>query len=152
MLVRQQLMSGGGGNADYRRRSYHELSDIDRIEQQHSSGNSRNFQHSGRKAMAPAEQVMAHAGNRIAYKHIPDPHRYPGLDRDNAARMNPMAAPLPFKAGGGSAAYHHFRSGPHSFDRPAMYRHSYADPSPPGANFPRVVAAGRFGLASLKPY
>ena len=164
LLVRQQLVAGGGGGgaADYRRRSYHELSDVDRIDQQHNnnSNNSRNFQHSGRKAttaLVAAEQMVVSSG-RTAYKHIPEPHRYPGLDRDNAPRMNPLA-PLPFKPSGPVPFHHHpnHRSGPLSFDRPAMYRHSYADPSPPGANFPRVAAGppaggGRFGLASLKPY
>jgi hypothetical protein len=167
LLIRQQLVAGGSG--DYRRRSYHELSDIDRIDQQqqpHSgaaANNSRNFQHSGRKIAEPTPIVVhghshghGHVGPvRNVYKQIPESHRYPGLDRDNAAaRMNPLA-PLPFKAGGPAAFHHHHpRGGPLSFDRPAMYRHSYADPSPPG--FSRGVTAaaagGRFGLASLKPY
>jgi hypothetical protein len=170
LLIRQQLVAGGGGGSggDYRRRSYHELSDIDRIDQQqhhhHGGGghNSRNFQHSGRKATTPAEAsptaaMIVHGRN--GYKHIPEPHRYPGLDRDNAARMNPLG-PLPFKPAAAAVFHHNHRSGPLSFERPAMYRHSYADPSPPGvAVFPRGVVTGgppaiggRFGLASLKPY
>ena len=50
--------------------------------------------------------------------------------------------------------------GPRSFDhpgsRPAMFRHSYAEPSGSSGGFARVSPAphghGRFGLASLKPY
>ena len=80
--VRKQYDQG----QDYRRRSYHELSDIDKIDP-----TSRNFQHSGRKV--PAEPIGLPSRvprNMAAYKQIPDQQRYPGLDRENS-RINPLA-------------------------------------------------------------
>ena len=132
---------------DYRRRSYHELSDIDKLEP------SRNFQHSGRK-MPVGEPIglPSRNGRNLPhnYRQLPEQQRFPGLDRENS-RMN--LGPLPFKPG-------HVSRGPplpfdHPANRPAMFRHSYAEPNPP-QSFARVSpgphGAGRFGLASLKPY
>ena len=137
-------------NNDYRRRSYHELSEVDKID--HAAA-ARNFQHSGRKMCPdpiglPARGARGQAGYRI----IPDQQRYPGLDRENS-RHGPTA----FK----NTLYHPNSSGPpargpRSFDhpasRPAMFRHSYAEPSPMHHQYPPGHPHGRFGLASLKPY
>ena len=93
-------------NTDYRRRSYHELSDVDKLDV-----TARNFQHSGRK-MCPDPLGLPSRPYRI----IPDQQRFPGLDRDNSRQ--------PFK----NTLYHPSRT-PRSFDsRPAMLRHSYAEP------------------------
>jgi len=144
-------------NTDYRRRSYHELSDIDKLE--HSP---RNFQHSGRKVSAepiglPSRTSRMPEHSPRGYKQLPDQQRYPGLDRETA-RPNPLT-PAPFK----NTLYHPNPNlpgrGPRSFDhpsaRPAMFRHSYAEPTAP-SSFARVSPGphghGRFGLASLKPY
>ena len=147
---------------DYRRRSYHELSgDIDKLD-------ARNFQHSGRKVAGeplglpiinPRSYKPLPETPR-AYKPLPEPprnykplpehQRYPGLERENS-RLN--LGPAPYKSAGYPA-----RNGPLPFDhpgnRPAMYRHSYAETSTP-SSFARVSPSplgGRFGLASLKPY
>ena len=136
---------------DYRRRSYHELSDIDKLEP------SRNFQHSGRKVPTAVGEPLglpSRTGRNLPpnYRQLPDQQRYPGLDRENS-RIN--LGPLPFKPG-----FVNRGGGPplpfdHPANRPAMYRHSYAEPNPP-QSFARVSpsphGAGRFGLASLKPY
>ena len=144
-------------NTDYRRRSYHELSDIDKLD--HSP---RNFQHSGRKVSAepiglPSRTSRMPEHSPRGYKQLPDQQRYPGLDRETA-RPNPLAQ-SPFK----TPMYHPNPNlpsrGPRSFDhpstRPAMFRHSYAEPTAP-SGFARVSPGphghGRFGLASLKPY
>ena len=142
-------------NTDYRRRSYHELSDIDKLEHSH-----RNFQHSGRKVAAepiglPSRTARMAEQPARGYKHLPDHQRFPGLDRDTA-RPSPLTQG-PFK----TSLYHpNTNRGPRSFDhpstRPAMFRHSYAEPSPPIPGYTRLSPTphghGRFGLASLKPY
>ena len=157
-------------NTDYRRRSYHELSDVDKLDH----AGARNFQHSGRKlcpepiGLVPSRTSRGPGGYRL----IPDQQRYPGLDRENSRHVS--GGPVPFK----NTLYHPNNNvssrGPRSFDhpgsRPAMYRHSYAEPSlhgpPPhmvtrGSHVPPHVSHvsqspagphGRFGLASLKPY
>ena len=95
-------------NTDYRRRSYHELSEVDKLDV-----TARNFQHSGRK-MCP--EPLGLPSNVRPYRIIPDQQRYPGLDRDSSRQ--------PFK----NTVYHPSRA-PRSFDsRPAMVRHSYAEP------------------------
>ena len=144
-------------NTDYRRRSYHELSDVDRLEHQ------RNFQHSGRKVSGEAVGLGGRQPHRMPqdrpYKQAGE--HYPGMQ---APRPKPLA-PIPYKntiypPGGAMAGPRDPRDprGPRSFDhpssRPAMFRHSYAEPT--GSSFARVSPAphghGRFGLASLKPY
>jgi len=95
-------------NTDYRRRSYHELSDIDKLE--HSP---RNFQHSGRKVAAepiglPSRTARMPEQLPRGYKHLPDQQRFPGLDRDSA-RPNPLTQG-PFK----NTLYHpNTNRGPH---------------------------------------
>ena len=179
--LHQHDSSAGGGGPDYRRRSYHELSDIDKLE---ASAAARNFQHSGRKMItAGGGDPFGNPGPRgykplpdpptpRAYKPLPDPprasykplpdhppppaqqQRYPGLERENS-RIN--LGPLPYKGPGGGFQS---RGGPpplpfdHPASRPAMYRHSYAENTNP-SSFARVSPSplgGRFGLASLKPY
>merc|ERR1712227_431677 len=152
-------------NTDYRRRSYHELSDVDKLD--HAAA--RNFQHSGRKICPdpiglPSRTPRGHP--QAGYRLIPDQQRYPGLDRDNSRHV-------PFK----NTMYHPHSNvaprGPRSFDhpgsRPAMFRHSYAEPTAHGPlPHPHMVSRvphvsphvsqsppgpqGRFGLASMKPY
>ena len=89
-------------NTDYRRRSYHELSDVDKLDV-----TARNFQHSGRK-MCPDPLGLPSRPIR-PYRIIPDQQRFPGLDRDSSRQ--------PFK----NTLYHPSRA-------PAMLRHSYAEP------------------------
>merc|ERR1719500_222947 len=100
--------------------------------------------------------------NSRGYKQLGDLQRgYTGLDRE-PPRSKPLG-PIPYK----NTMYHpgpmpmaRDPRGPRSFDhpgsRPAMFRHSYAEPSGGGSSFARVSPAphnhGRFGLASLKPY
>jgi len=118
-------------NTDYRRRSYHELSDIDKIDH-----HARNFQHSGRKMCPepiglPSRASRAHV-QQNGYRLIPDQQRYPGLDRDNSRQShvpqfkNTVYHPNSHVSPAGP------RVGPRSFDhpgsRPAMFRHSYAEP------------------------
>ena len=98
-------------NTDYRRRSYHELSDVDKLDMA-----ARNFQHSGRKMCPEPLGLGPRPTNVRPYRIIPDQQRYPGLDRDTSRQ--------PFK----NTIYHPSRT-PRSFDnRPAMLRHSYAEP------------------------
>ena len=147
--------------ADYRRRSYHELSDVDKLDHQ-----ARNFQHSGRKMAPDPLGLPARMPHRMpseppgrGYKPLAELQRYPGLDRPNDQRAKPLAAgpykntlypsgPLPRGDPRGPRSFDHPGS------RPAMFRHSYAEPTQ--ASFARVSPAphshGRFGLASLKPY
>ena len=157
-------------NTDYRRRSYHELGDIEKLDHAHGPG-ARNFQHSGRRMNPepiglPSRAPRGHAGpgpRGPGYRLLPDGQRFPGLDRDNSRPLPGYPGhPPPFK----NTAYHPGQGqggGPRSFDhgggagaRPAMFRHSYAEPSGAGSSFARVSPAphnhGRFGLASLKPY
>ena len=89
-------------NTDYRRRSYHELSDVDQLDM-----TARNFQHSGRK-MCPDPLGLPSRPVR-PYRIIPEQQRFPGLDRDTSRQ--------PFK----NTLYHPSRA-------PAMLRHSYAEP------------------------
>ena len=155
-------------NTDYRRRSYHELGDIEKLDHAHGPG-ARNFQHSGRRMNPdpiglPSRAPRGHPGP--GYRLLPDGQRFPGLDRDNSRPVPGYPGHLPpFK----NTVYHPGQGqgrGPRSFDhggplpgpgaRP-MFRHSYAEPSPlPPQHFSRVSpsphALGRFGLSSLKPY
>ena len=151
-------------NMDYRRRSYHELSDVDKLDHQ-----ARNFQHSGRKVPAEPLGLPSRLPHRMpqeppsrGYKQLGEVQRgFTGLDRE-PPRSKPLG-PVPYK----NTMYHpgpmplpRDPRGPRSFDhpgsRPAMFRHSYAEPSGAGSSFARVSPAphnhGRFGLASLKPY
>ena len=150
------------GPADYRRRSYHELSEVDKLDPPMS----RNFQHSGRKQMGGGDPspmgLPSRTRNIMSYKQLPDQQRFPGLDRENS-RINSMG-PIPFK----SVPYNHSKPMPFdhpsnraSFDhhmsavnRPAMYRHSYAEPSPPPAFIPppQHLPGRGYGLSSLKPF
>ena len=154
-------------NTDYRRRSYHELSDVDKIDHQ-----ARNFQHSGRKMPVEPLGLPSRLPHRMpqeprgysqepsrGYKQLGDVQRYPERELPSRKPLGPM----PYK----NTMYHpgpmpmpRDPRGPRSFDhpgsRPAMFRHSYAEPSGSGGGFARVSPAphghGRFGLASLKPY
>ena len=150
---------------DFRRRSYHELSDIDKLDP-----GPRNFQHSGRKI--PPEPVglpTRSSRTTTTYKQVGEHHRYPGLDRENS-RLGPMSLK---HSGGLQRQFEHMPNRQFSYDhpanmpfnhpanrpfdhpgnRPAMYRHSYAETSSP-PSFARVSPSplGRFGIASLKPY
>jgi len=155
-------------NTDYRRRSYHELSDIDKLE--HASP--RNFQHSGRKVSAEPIGLLPSRISRVenskSYKQLPEKQRYPGLDRETARNhttvMQAGPAPSqPFK----NTVYHpsngmHVgvgsrgsRSHDHPGARPAMFRHSYAEPHVNPSGFARVSpvpTGGRFGITSMKPF
>jgi len=153
-------------NTDYRRRSYHELSDIDKLE--HAAP--RNFQHSGRKVSNDPIGLLpsrTHRGEQTkGYKQLPDQQRFPGLDRETARQHTSLmhGAPHPgpaFK----NTAYHPSNGGSrnprgppsieHPGSRPAMFRHSYAEPTANPTSFARVSPAphgGRFGPTSLKPY
>ena len=137
---------------DYRRRSYHELSDVDRLDHAHCHA-PRNFQHSGRKQCPdpiglPSRAPRGHPAPAPApapgYRLLPSAERFPGLDRDTA-RPHPQPHPPHWP-------------GPRSYEGAgpgggrAMFRHSYAEPvSGPPLHFPHH-AHGRFGLSSLKPY
>ena len=155
-------------NTDYRRRSYHELGDIEKLDHAHGPG-ARNFQHSGRRMNPepiglPSRAPRGHPGPGPmgpGYRLLPDGQRFPGLDRDNSRPLPGYPGhpghPPPFK----NTAYHPGQGqgrGPRSFDhgpggaRPAMFRHSYAEPSPLPPQHFSPHAHGRFGLSSLKPY
>lgn len=150
-------------NTDYRRRSYHELSDIDKLD--HAAP--RNFQHSGRKVSAEPIGLLPSRVSRgdhgKGYKQLPDKQRYPGLDRENARQHTALmqSGPNPSPAfkntmyhpnSGGPAGPRGPRSFDHPSSRPAMFRHSYAEPNGNPSGFARISpgpSGGRFGL---KPF
>ena len=148
-----------GGHTDYRRRSYHELSEVDKLDPPIT----RNFQHSGRKmGNEPAPLGLpSRTRNIMSYKQLPDQQRFPGLDRENS-RINSMgpipfksipynSKPIPFDHPSNRASFDHHMS---AANRPAMYRHSYAETSPPPAFIPppQHMPGRGYGLSSLKPF
>ena len=152
---------------DFRRRSYHELSDIDNLEP-----GPRNFQHSGRKIVQEPLGLPSRGSRSTPnYKQVGEHNRYPGLDRENSRLGTFAQIPSKHSAGIRQFSYDHPANMPfnhpsnrsfdhpanrpydHPANRPAMYRHSYAETSSP-PSFARVSPSplGRFGIASLKPY